>query len=117
LIVGEHNAMYVHAMTNLKDIMLSAEFNITVEPTQSGPQPSLWARLPVPPPCPGATVRDVLEFLAGLVEIAMVFGEEFPVDIEVRTPTEGRVFLPLSPAEVIPGLAALAEAIGGEFAM
>jgi hypothetical protein len=109
--------MYVHAMTSLKDIMASAKFNITVESTESGPQPSLWARLPAAPLGDGATVRDILGFLAGLVEIGMVFGEEFPVDIEVRTPTEGRVFLPVSPAEVIPGLAALAEAIGGEFAM
>lgn len=109
--------MYVHAMTNLKDIMASAKFNVTVEYTGSGPQPSLWARLSVPPLGEGATVREILEFLAGLVEISMIFGEEFPVDIEVRTPIEGRVFLPVSPAEVIPGLAALAEAIGGVFAM
>jgi hypothetical protein len=39
--------MYVPAMTNIKDVMLAAEFNITVEVTASGPQPSLWARLRV----------------------------------------------------------------------
>jgi len=103
-------------MTNLNDILASTEFNITVEPAQSGPQPSLSARLRVPPG-EGATVREVLTFLAGLVEIGMIFGEELPVDIEVRTPMEGRVFLPVSPADVIPGLAALAEAIGAEVAM
>jgi hypothetical protein len=114
LIVREHDAMYVHAMANLKDIVTSAEFNIRVEPTESGPQPSLWARLPALPQGEGATVRDVLEFLAGLVEIGMIFAEEFPVDIEVRTPTEGRVFLSVSPADLIPAMAALAEAIGAD---